>query len=166
MIEDFWSCWHFLSVFRVGLCVFSGYKIYPGMGKTLVKTDGRVSENCANPESCGFLQQLSNSSHSHSSTRSASARSWWSATRARSSGPSSTAASTRRVSRRRPSRSVHVALWNTPEPSSVPPWLTSWPRETWNQRSARLNATKPSSEFRKRFQSTIFDVFPWHFQGR
>ncbi|XP_063696153.1 large ribosomal subunit protein eL24 [Culicoides brevitarsis] len=27
---------------KVGLCVFSGYKIYPGMGKTLVKADGKT----------------------------------------------------------------------------------------------------------------------------
>ena len=31
--------------FRIGLCVFSGFKIYPGMGKTLVKADGKVI-NC------------------------------------------------------------------------------------------------------------------------
>lgn len=31
----------FLS--RIGLCSFSGYKIYPGHGKTLVKIDGKVS---------------------------------------------------------------------------------------------------------------------------
>lgn len=27
---------------RIGLCAFSGYKIYPGHGKTLVKVDGKV----------------------------------------------------------------------------------------------------------------------------
>ncbi|XP_070495267.1 large ribosomal subunit protein eL24 [Chironomus tepperi] len=27
---------------KIGLCVFSGYKIYPGMGKTLVKADGKT----------------------------------------------------------------------------------------------------------------------------
>lgn len=29
--------------FRIGLCHFSGLKIYPAKGKTLVKADGRVS---------------------------------------------------------------------------------------------------------------------------
>jgi ribosomal protein L24E len=34
----------FLCVyFRIGLCAYSGYKIYPGHGKTMVKTDGKVS---------------------------------------------------------------------------------------------------------------------------
>ncbi|XKL61024.1 hypothetical protein PGB90_008081 [Kerria lacca] len=27
---------------KIGLCVYSGYKIYPGHGKTLVKADGKV----------------------------------------------------------------------------------------------------------------------------
>ncbi|XP_065205593.1 large ribosomal subunit protein eL24-like [Planococcus citri] len=27
---------------KIGLCIYSGYKIYPGHGKTLVKADGKV----------------------------------------------------------------------------------------------------------------------------
>ncbi|KAJ1528749.1 hypothetical protein ONE63_007136 [Megalurothrips usitatus] len=27
---------------KIGLCVYSGYKIYPGHGKTMVKTDGKT----------------------------------------------------------------------------------------------------------------------------
>lgn len=29
--------------FRIGLCSYSGYKIYPGHGKTMVKADGKVT---------------------------------------------------------------------------------------------------------------------------
>lgn len=32
-----------LLCFRISLCHYSGYKIYPGKGKTMVRTDGRVS---------------------------------------------------------------------------------------------------------------------------
>ena len=31
----------FLS-FRIELCAYSGYKIYPGRGRTLIRPDGRV----------------------------------------------------------------------------------------------------------------------------
>ncbi|PSN40137.1 60S ribosomal protein L24 [Blattella germanica] len=27
---------------KIGLCAYSGYKIYPGHGKTMVKTDGKT----------------------------------------------------------------------------------------------------------------------------
>lgn len=40
------NCSQFSSLllcFRISLCHYSGYKIYPGKGKTMVRTDGRVS---------------------------------------------------------------------------------------------------------------------------
>lgn len=132
--------------FRIGLCVFSGYKIYPGMGKTLVKADGKVSGIAQNILS-SVITLLLLFRPSPSSTRSASVPSSWSATRVRWNGPSCTVASTRRESRKSRPRSEHAAQWSTPERSSVPPWLTSWPSETWSPRSARLNASRPSSEF-------------------
>lgn len=33
----------YLFCFRIGLCAYSGYKIYPGHGKTMVKVDGKVN---------------------------------------------------------------------------------------------------------------------------
>lgn len=33
----------YVFLFRIGLCAYSGYKIYPGHGKTMVKTDGKVN---------------------------------------------------------------------------------------------------------------------------
>lgn len=36
--------WYYIVFFyfRIGLCAYSGYKIYPGHGKTMVKVDGKV----------------------------------------------------------------------------------------------------------------------------
>ena len=32
-----------ISDYRIELCAFSGFKIYPGHGRKMVRTDGKVS---------------------------------------------------------------------------------------------------------------------------
>ena len=143
------------DLFRFEICNYSGYKIYPGHGRRVVRTDGKVSDQPTVHPSL----MLAPFRYISTWTESVNDRLICAAIHVVWHGPSTIDESTRKVQQNKKWRSEHVVPSNFNVPSLVWHWTKFSPNVINSRNFARPNDKTPSREI---FSSSSFatPLFP------